>query len=56
MSPAARELGMISALKAKAPILDKAQAMRVELGMSPHPALHPPLILSMGDRLIDRGS
>lgn len=55
MNAAARELGMIAALKAKAPILDKAQAMRLDLGMGPHPALHPPLILSMGDRLIDRG-
>lgn len=51
MNAAARELGLIAAVKAKAPMLAKAQAMRVDLGMKPHPALFPPLILSLGDRV-----
>lgn len=51
MSPAARELALIGAAKAKAPVLEKAQAMRIALGMKPSPALVPPLVLTLSDRL-----
>jgi hypothetical protein len=51
VNAAARELGLISAARAKEPIYAKAQAMRVSLGLKPHPALYPPLILSLSDRV-----
>lgn len=51
MNAAARELGLISAAKARAHILNKAQQMRLDMGMDPSPALYPPLILSSSDRL-----
>ncbi len=51
MNAAARELGLIAAAKAKAPILEKARQLRAETGQVPHPALYPVLVLGAGDRL-----
>ena len=51
MNAAARELGLMAQQKAKEPILAKAQAMRADMGMEPHPALYPPLILSLSQRI-----
>ncbi len=47
---AARELGILSAQKAKAPILAKARQLCREQGREPPAALYPVLILGMGDR------
>lgn len=55
MSPAARELALIGHAKSREPVLSLARKMREAMQLPPHPALAPPLILSMGDRLIDRG-
>lgn len=51
MSPAARELAILGAAKSRKAVLDKAQAMRIAKGLPPSPALVPPLILTLGDRL-----
>ncbi len=51
MSPAARELGLLSAAKAKEPMLALARQMRASSGKPPLPALAPTLVLSLGDRV-----
>ena len=51
MNAAARELGLLAHAKARQPILTKAQSMRLSLGLKPSPALEPPLILSLSDRI-----
>ena len=51
MNLAARELGLRSAEKQRAPMLAKARAMREAFGLAPVAALEPTLILSLGDRL-----
>ncbi len=50
MNTAARELGILSAQKARAPILAKARQLCREQGREPPAALYPVLILGMGDR------
>ncbi len=54
MNPAAQELGrfagMVAHQRSREPVLATARAIREARGLEPHPALNPPLILTMGDR------
>lgn len=49
------EAGQLGAMKRRQierePILQRAVQMRAEMGMKPHPALRPVLILTQADRL-----
>ncbi len=51
MNAAARELGLISAAKAREPILAMARRIRAETNQPPDPRLAPTLILTRSDRL-----
>jgi hypothetical protein len=54
MNLAAHELGKLAGeiahQRAREPVLAKARAIREAIGLEPHPALTPPLILTLGDR------